>query len=112
MEDQVKVKSFEKLRSMRDALCEREKTRKEKVQHQKWLLEQMQELKKISECQDCTIEIIKTIIQRIPGQSTEAGLLLSLLAIPTLTIAFCIFGALILKRFIPKLYNILNGQRS
>ncbi len=73
MEDQVKVKSFEKLRSMRDALCEREKTRKEKVQHQKWLLEQMQELKKISECQDCTIEIIKTKIDQILSEVIDAG---------------------------------------
>ena len=73
MEDQVKVKSFEKLRSMRDALCEREKTRKEKAQHQKWLLEQMQELKKISECQGCTIEIIKTKIDQILSEVIDAG---------------------------------------
>ena len=73
MEDQVKVKSFEKLRSMRDALCEREKTRKEKARHQKWLLEQMQELKKISECQDCTIEIIKTKIDQILSEVIDAG---------------------------------------
>ena len=44
MEDQVKVKRFEKLKSMRDALCEREKTRAEKAAHQKWLHDQMQEL--------------------------------------------------------------------
>lgn len=73
MEEQVKVKSFEKLRSMRDALCEREKTRKEKAQHQKWLLEQMQELKKISECQDCTIEIIKTKIDQILSEVVDTG---------------------------------------
>ena len=73
MEEQVKVKSFEKLRSMRDALCEREKTRKEKAQHQKWLLEQMQELKKISECQDCTIEIIKTKIDQILSEVLDVG---------------------------------------
>jgi hypothetical protein len=73
MEDQVKVKSFEKLRSMRANLCEKEKARKEKAQRQKWLLEQMQELKKISECQDCTIEIIKTKIDQILSEVIDAG---------------------------------------
>ena len=73
MEDQVKVKSFEKLRSMRANLCEKEKARKEKAQRQKWLLEQMQELKKISECQDCTIEIIKTKIDQKLSEVIDAG---------------------------------------
>lgn len=58
-----------------------------------------------------TIEFIKTIIQRIPGQSSELGLTLSLFAIPTLTITLCILGALALKRILPRAYNLLNGQR-
>ena len=73
MEDQVKVERFEKLKSMRDALCEREKTRAEKAAHQKWLLEQVQELKKISECQDCTVEVIKTKIDEILCEIASAG---------------------------------------
>jgi len=73
MEDQVKVERFEKLKSMRDALCEREKTRAEKASHQKWLLEQVQELKKISECQDCTVEVIKTKIDEILCEIASAG---------------------------------------
>ena len=73
MEDQVKVERFEKLKSMRDALCEREKTRAEKAAHQKWLLEQVQELKKISECQDCTVEVIKTKIDEILCEIANTG---------------------------------------
>lgn len=73
MEDQVKIKRFEKLKSMREALCEREKTRAEKAEHQKWLLEQVEELKKISECQDCTIDIIKTKINEILCEISATG---------------------------------------
>lgn len=58
-----------------------------------------------------TIEFIKTIVQRIPGQSSELGLIISLFIIPTLTITLCILGALALKRIMPKLYSLLNGQR-
>jgi ATP-dependent protease ClpP protease subunit len=64
MEDQVKVERFEKLKSMRDALC---------AAHQKWLLEQVQELKKISECQDCTVENIKTKIDEILCEIASTG---------------------------------------
>ena len=73
MEDQVKVERFEKLKSMRDALCEREKTRAEKTAHQKWLHDQMQELKKIADCQDCTVETIKTKIDEILCEISSTG---------------------------------------
>ena len=73
MEDQVKVERFEKLKSMRDALCEREKTRAEKAAHQKWLHDQMQELKKIADCQDCTVETIKTKIDEILCEIASTG---------------------------------------
>ena len=58
---------------MRDALCEREKTRVAKAEHQKWLLEQVRELKKISECQDCTVETIKTKIDEILCEIAGTG---------------------------------------
>ena len=49
----MKVTRFEKLKSLREDLCEREKNRLVKIQYQKWLLDQVKELKKISECKDC-----------------------------------------------------------
>ena len=73
MKDQVKAKRFEKLKSMRDALCEREQLRLEKVKYQKWLLDQVRELKEISECQDCTVEIIKDKIDQILCEIIDAG---------------------------------------
>ena len=69
----MKVTRFEKLKSLREDLCEREKNRLVKIQYQKWLLDQVKELKKISECKDCTVEAIKIKIDQILLQISDIG---------------------------------------
>lgn len=69
----MKATRFEKLKSLREDLCEREKNRLVKIQYQKWLLDQVKELKKISECKDCTVEAIKIKIDQILLQISDPG---------------------------------------
>ena len=45
----------------------------ELCRYQKWLIEQVNELKKISDCEDCTVEIIKNKIDEIVGEFEAAG---------------------------------------
>ena len=64
---------FEKLKSMRSKLWEKEILRIENLKKQKWLIEQVNELKKISDCENCTVEIIKNKINEIIGEFEASG---------------------------------------
>lgn len=59
MVDKPKKDRFEKLKSMRSQIWEKEMAKLENLKKQKWLIDQVNELKKISDCENCTIEIIK-----------------------------------------------------
>ncbi len=69
MEDQVKNKRFEKLKSMRQRICESERTKLSKH----WWLDQFQELRKLSECKDCTVESIREKIDEIVNEISNSG---------------------------------------
>lgn len=73
MSDKIKKGRFEKLKSMRTQLCEKELERANNLKKQKWLIEQVNELKKISDCEDCTVEIIKNKIDEIVGEFEATG---------------------------------------
>ena len=66
---------FEKLKTMREKLCESEKIRLERAAQQVWLLEQVTELKSIADCDSCTVDAIRSKIEEIiktigtPGSS-------------------------------------------
>lgn len=66
---------FEKLKTMREKLCESEKIRLERAAQQAWLLEQVTELKSIADCDSCTVDAIRSKIEEIiktigtPGSS-------------------------------------------
>jgi hypothetical protein len=57
------------------------------------------------------VEIVKTVFQRIPGQSSQLGLVVSFFLIPLLTIGFSIAAASIIKITSPKTLELLNGGR-
>ena len=73
MADKDKKDRFEKLKSMRSKLWEKEILRIENLKKQKWLIEQVNELKKISDCENCTVEIIKNKINEIIGEFEASG---------------------------------------
>jgi len=73
MEDTPKKDRFEKLKSMRSHIWEKEMVRLENLKKQKWLIDQVNELKKISDCENCTIEIIKKKINQIVGEFEATG---------------------------------------
>ena len=73
MKDQVKNDRFEKLKSMRQQLCDRERAKLTKASHEKWLLDQFEELKKLSECKDCTVESIREKIDEIVKEISNSG---------------------------------------
>ncbi|MGH1471646.1 MAG: acyltransferase family protein [Cellvibrionaceae bacterium] len=57
------------------------------------------------------IEIVKTIIQRVPFQSSSIGQVISFLVIPLATVIICLAIAKITKMILPKVFGILNGGR-
>ena len=73
MKDQVKNDRFEKLKSMRQQLCDRERAKLNNASHEKWLLDQFEELKKLSECKDCTVESIREKIDEIVKEISNSG---------------------------------------
>tara|TARA_Y100001937_G_C7070752_1_gene308244 strand:+ start:22 stop:258 length:237 start_codon:yes stop_codon:yes gene_type:complete len=73
MADKDKKDRFEKLKSMRSKLWEKEILRIENLKKQKWLIEQVNELKKISDCENCTVETIKNKINEIIGEFEASG---------------------------------------
>lgn len=73
MADKPKKDRFEKLKSMRSQIWEKEMARLENLKKQKWLIDQVNELKKISDCENCTIEIIKKKINQIVGEFEAVG---------------------------------------
>ena len=64
---------FEKLKSLRAELCEREKSRAERIQQQKWLLEQFNDLKTLTECDSCSLEAVKKRIDQIVCELQEGA---------------------------------------
>ena len=64
---------FEKLRSMREQLWEKEMIRAENLNKQKWLFDQIKELKNIANCENCTLDIIKNKINQIVFEFEIAG---------------------------------------
>lgn len=73
MVDKPKKDRFEKLKSMRFQIWEKEMAKLENLKKQKWLIDQVNELKKISDCENCTIEIIKKKINQIVGEFEAVG---------------------------------------
>ena len=73
MADKPKKDRFEKLKSMRSQIWEKEMVRLENLKKQKWLIDQVNELKKISDCENCTIEIIKKKINQIVDEFEAVG---------------------------------------
>ena len=73
MADKPKKDRFEKLKSMRSQIWEKEMEKLENLKKQKWLIDQVNELKKISDCENCTIEIIKKKINQIVDEFEAVG---------------------------------------
>jgi len=65
MEEKSKNKRFDKLRILHEELVTKEHFRNESLKKQAWLLEQVQELKKIAECENCTLDVVKLKINEI-----------------------------------------------
>jgi hypothetical protein len=65
MEERSKNKRFDKLRILHEELVSKERFRNESLKKENWLLEQVQELKKIAECENCTLDIVKLKINEI-----------------------------------------------
>lgn len=65
MEEKSKNKRFDKLRILHEELVTQEQLRNESLKKQGWLLEKVQELKKISECENCTLDVVKLKINEI-----------------------------------------------
>lgn len=65
MEERVKQNRFDKLRTLHEELTAREAVKNEKMKRQAWLLEQVRELKKIAECENCTLDVVKSKINEI-----------------------------------------------
>lgn len=58
------------------------------------------------------IDFYKTVFERIPGQTTAPGQLLSLLLIPVLTVTTCVLVAKLFARITPNIFAFLNGGRA
>ena len=65
MEEKSKNKRFDKLRILHEELVTQEQLRNESLKKQGWLLEKVQELKKISECENCTLDFVKLKLNEI-----------------------------------------------
>lgn len=65
MEERVRNKRFDKLRILHEELVTQELYRNESIRRQTWLLEQVRELKKIAECESCTLDVVKSKINEI-----------------------------------------------
>jgi hypothetical protein len=59
-----------------------------------------------------TIELVKLVSGRMPGDASAIGALLQCALIPLVTIALCIAGAKLLERWAPPVFAMLNGGRS
>lgn len=71
MEEKSKNKRFDKLRILHEELVMQEQFRNESLKKQGWLLEKVQELKKISECENCTLDVVKLKINEIVVELEE-----------------------------------------
>lgn len=65
MEEKVRNKRLDKLRILHEELVSQEIFRSESLKKQTWLLEKVQELKKITECENCTLDVVKSKINEI-----------------------------------------------
>lgn len=65
MEEKFKNKRFDKLRILHEELVTQEHFRNESLKKQSWLLEKVQELKKIADCENCTLDVVKSKINEI-----------------------------------------------
>lgn len=65
MKKQSKTERFEKLKLLREEICEKEELRQKNSIQKMWVLQKINELKKISDCDDCTIEALKSKIDQI-----------------------------------------------
>lgn len=65
MEEKVRNKRLDKLKILHEELVTQELFRAESLKKQTWLLEQVQELKKIAECENCTLDVVKSKINEI-----------------------------------------------
>jgi hypothetical protein len=57
------------------------------------------------------IEIVQLGVVNIPGHATAVGMTLSWLLVPAATIACSIALALAMERYLPEIFNVLNGGR-
>lgn len=57
------------------------------------------------------IELYKIIVERIPGQASNTGLILTWLCVPLITVLTCIVMAVLCDKWFPKLFQLLNGGR-
>ena len=71
MEEKSKNKRFDKLRNLHEELVTQEQLRNESLKKQGWLLEKVQELKKLSECENCTLDVVKIKINEIVVEFEE-----------------------------------------
>ena len=71
MEEKSKNKRFDKLRILHEELVTQEQLRNESLKKQGWLLEKVQELKKLSECENCTLDVVKIKINEIVVEFEE-----------------------------------------
>jgi hypothetical protein len=71
MEEKSKNKRFDKLRILHEELVTQEQLRNESLKKQGWLLEKVQELKKLSECENCTLDVVKLKINEIVVELEE-----------------------------------------
>ena len=71
MEEKSKNKRFDKLRILHEELVTQEQLRDESLKKQGWLLEKVQELKKLSECENCTLDVVKIKINEIVVEFEE-----------------------------------------
>jgi len=65
MEEKVRNKRLDKLKILHEELVTQELFRAESLKKQTWFLEQVQELKKIAECENCTLDVVKSKINEI-----------------------------------------------
>ena len=74
MKENVKSKRLAKLKALREQLCEKEKKRNTAQKTQAWLIEQVNELKKFAECENCTVDTLKDKIAQIMKElNSERG---------------------------------------
>lgn len=73
MNDKNYLKRIETLKILCEDLWQKEQIRNETLEKHDWVLIQIKELKKITDCENCTVEIIKNKISEIVNEVETFG---------------------------------------